>query len=497
MTDQIAKDQEVTNRSTRMIAGTAYKNGLTGSLDLLNRLRSGPHKANSPESGLDLDIIAGHAANAASITLAFSVAGIVMWILGWLLLINTLSFLAIIFHFIGSALIIYEMIYLRWSNARLFLRHNYDSTLKPDAKFLKPLSTMFEHQILQKTIQPEPNQNVITFGGYRPFLGAGIRISGWTLSIERKPAKDSNADHNTHINIPLHQFYQAADEAVKNLELRDIKQNLCLFVNGYELEPDEVLLKSRDSHPLATLPEERIQDFFDSDLLIDKRAYQLFSYHDKVRDNLLSYFLRFYNIGAITFVETSVHTLTNVDQSRYSLSSLLDESATIKVIKTAFFTLLLAVLYSIYVIPALFNVYRYGSTLLAWRGEDKRQKQSAKSAEEYNYGLVQTFRESVAAPFYQNYFGVQDLTMYWKTLDEAVLSSIVKTLKNHGVEVSKFEEQAAGIINNGVMVTGGEFTANQVAAGKGAASIMGSVSSNSQETRVGKVVGGITKAVTN
>lgn len=58
--------------------------------------------------------------------------------------------------------------------------------------------------------------------------------------------------------------------------------------------------------------------------------------------------------------------------------------------------------------------------------------------------------------------------MYWKSLLQANLDGILAVLKRHSIDTSKFEENVASIINNGVMMSGGQLSANQVAVGQNA-----------------------------
>jgi hypothetical protein len=58
--------------------------------------------------------------------------------------------------------------------------------------------------------------------------------------------------------------------------------------------------------------------------------------------------------------------------------------------------------------------------------------------------------------------------MYWKSIQQGILTGVVKLLKRHGVDVSQFEAVTNSIINNGILVSGGNFTAAQAVAGTAA-----------------------------
>jgi hypothetical protein len=466
--------REVINQSNRLLCGSAYRRGLLSGLGLLRRLRSDPYKSKSPEANLDLDQIATHANQAVIYTLLFS-----LWALGAALLqllldftarisfSSFLSFLASMAGFAGALIISYELVYLRWANARRFLKYSYDPNFR--IEFLKPLVNFFKERILQ----PDPSQNIITFGGYKPFLGSGGRISGWTLAIDRKPTGAGDDINVERIAVPLHEFYRAADEAVSSLNLKNLQISTLLFVNGEELDVDHEILSKSESRPTTHLNEAQIWEFGQRDLSSCQRAYRMYRYLDVARDMMLSYYLRCYNIGSITFIEGTAYTLTSIDRQQFSLIPVLKNNKITRLIKTFLLAIPLSFFY-MYAFVAIFHIVVFLFNLVSWWSYDRRQRRAARSHEEYNHGLVLTFRESVAASFYQDYYGVQDLTMYWKAIEEAIIFGMEKMLKQHGVDTSKFEQQATTIINSGVMVAGGQFTANQMAVGTGATSIMSS-----------------------
>ncbi|NEO57043.1 MAG: hypothetical protein F6K54_30630 [Okeania sp. SIO3B5] len=480
--------------TTRLLSGSAYRRGILSGFDLLNRLRSSPYKAQSPEATLDLDQITSHAAQAVAISVAFGIVAVVIWLVQLFLLLlynhnkyhyyyesnEFLFFLVVALNIAGSGIVAYELVYLRWSIPRRFLRRYYKPNpsigginllTRPIFRFLKQ----------QHIIQPNPSQNVITFAKY-PFLGAGKKISEWTIAIDRKPSKneaEKSQSSQERIQIPVNEFYSAADSEVAKLQLSDVQQLSLLFVDGFELNADGQILNKTQLSPESNLPEEQVWSLGEGNLSEERRAYRVYRYSNTERDQRLSYFLRFYNLGSITFVETSTHILFGIDRQRFSLTSTLKEGKFSRIVKTVLVTFLLFLIGAFttyylggYALVGLLYLVVFVSQLLTWRSEDKRTRIEAKFQEEYNYGLFQTFRESISDQFYDSYYGIQDLIMYWKSIDQAVLASIIEMLKGHGVDTSQFQEMATNIINQGVMVSGGNFTANQVTAGANSTSIM-------------------------
>jgi hypothetical protein len=67
---------------------------------------------------------------------------------------------------------------------------------------------------------------------------------------------------------------------------------------------------------------------------------------------------------------------------------------------------------------------------------------------------------------YRRYFQQVDRDLSTKFIDRQVLDTIVDFLDAHNVDTSQFAEQRSMILNNGLLVSGGEFTAGSVAVGE-------------------------------
>ncbi|GAB1544194.1 hypothetical protein NUACC21_68700 [Scytonema sp. NUACC21] len=531
--------------STRLLSGYAYLRGIFSGFELLSYLRRHPYKATIPSSSLDLDQISTHAVQAVLISLLSAVAVATISIIqvlifkmfGW----NDYSSpLVIILAIVAAVITSYELIYLRWSLARKFLRKNYNPKIQlKSLDFLQPTVEYFQQGLYQSSIL----QNIIIFAGSNPFLGYGELIpkSSWTIPIERKLAKQNLEAHQNNIQeISTYEFYLAVDEEVKRLNLPKLQKFSRLFVDGFELDPDSKII----SHP-TTVP--GVMSLDDPLLWANgahssdskQRAYRLYQYTEIERDYILSHFLRFYNAGSITFVESSAYILTGIDRERFSLTSTLDDDLLSRFIKTLLATVV--ILPGLYAPIALWYIGVFVFNFVSWHFNDVKQKRAAEFQEEYDYGVSQTLREYIAqplnleekrditrnfgnqnqsfklnrsiksiisnpillivfiliAPFllvlglilillnfvlnrYRSldrdvkisfdYYGCQDVFMYWKAIQDAIFNGTIKVLKRHGVDTSQFEETAAGIVNSGVIITAGTITNSQIAGGAASSS---------------------------
>lgn len=183
--------------SIRLLCGSIYLGGFWRGLSILGYLRRDQYKAKSPETGLDLDEVATHAAQAVAISLAAAILAVAIGILQlallglvgvattrywgatseasrdfWQFLIGFLGFAQIVFTLTGGGIIAYELIYWRWTNGRRFLKRFYNPQFH--LKFLAPLTNFLKQRIME----PEPKQNIITFGGFEPFWEREKRLMG-------------------------------------------------------------------------------------------------------------------------------------------------------------------------------------------------------------------------------------------------------------------------------------------------------------------------------
>ncbi|CCH97880.1 hypothetical protein MICAB_3970008 [Microcystis aeruginosa PCC 9717] len=311
-----------------------------------------------------------------------------------------------------------------------------------------------------------------------------------------------------------------------------------LYIDGFELEPDGKLLMNTTSRPAVMFLDDPLLIKEQGDVAGKKRAYRIYRYVDQERDYILSYFLRFYNAGKVTFVESSAYILTGIDRQRFSLSSLLEDGPLSRTLKMLLGTIIFAS--GIYLGLSLWYVVVFSFYLFYWKFNDARQRRAAEFQEEYNYGLEQTFREFIAEPldlsqrarrqqtvnlaknplsrsiknfinqlrrtplgililiililafsplfiilaiftFFANpyrqlntdlkvsfdYYGTQDVLMYWKSIQNGIFSSTIKLLKSQGIDSSEFERSVISIINNVTRITAGNITNSQIAVGSG------------------------------
>jgi len=66
-----------------------------------------------------------------------------------------------------------------------------------------------------------------------------------------------------------------------------------------------------------------------------------------------------------------------------------------------------------------------------------------------------------------DYYGTQDVFMYWKAIQDAIFSGTIKCLKDGGVDTTNLEGISTQIVNNAITVSAGNIHGSQVVVGTG------------------------------
>ncbi len=69
---------------------------------------------------------------------------------------------------------------------------------------------------------------------------------------------------------------------------------------------------------------------------------------------------------------------------------------------------------------------------------------------------------------YDDMFQKLDKEMYVKMLEKRILSAIMDFLAEKNIDISEFKEREQSILNNGVIMTGGNLKAENMSVGKSA-----------------------------
>ena len=517
-------------RSNRLVCAKLYEGGLLCSYKILSSIKRKPFKGKSPEFELDIDRITKEAETAFMYHMKFALIAVV------------LSFLGLIFHissnkpfgleqFIFEKFVSYAfsisaicLLLLKPVRDRNFAFENFSksrfnldtkkSTILETQNGTESILTKFCDWLTRNNIKPEKDegkrQNVIIFGDYFPFLGAGKRIKNWNFVTDlSKPKKDlksllepkdkeekknqdeekeeeenrdvkENKEEKKNIidELSVRELYQAVYDKINTKNLPNLSYKYILFADGNKEDEIDFLLKERKKQPNTYIENlETIKSYFEiceEGVFKDCRTYLNISHHDKNRSTLFSTFLRFSKIEKELFAECSFYVLTPIDESVYNIDRLPRNNVfTLKSIIVTVSLIIVYIIFSGSVIPALILFILTVRPLVkilnsrAKESEYRIEAEQIKRGEPHNYGLLNTFRETIASPDYKNYFSAQDIILIQNTLENAIIDSVADLLDAKGIDTSFIRSEMISFINKGIMQFGGKMENAQVVSGKG------------------------------
>jgi hypothetical protein len=459
------------DRSTRLVCAKLYEGGLSNSFFILNQIRNRPFVARSPEFGLNIDLIEKHAEKAFASHLQFQLAAALLIIFGWISYsINpTISALLVV-----AAVIVNRATYLYHRNIALnnFSRGSFNPGYNLN-------NLLIDHGILGS--EEAKAQNVVVFGDYYPFLGAGDKTKNWNFVVDStKKNKIATLAENLSSKIEISEIYNQVYDSISKKSLPNISLRYILFADGNELDKSEFLLSTDKSDPVRSLDENLIFVEGHKSIYNEYRTYIKIEYLDKVRTTLFSTFLRFSMTGDELFGECIFHVLPPIDENKYNIDRI-SKNDIYFMLKFGFISLsmiLLAIsmmsepylayvafiaLFALILMPMLVISLYYLKDYLY----KITTKERVERGEPHNYGKLKTFREMIAKRDYKNYYSAQDIIMIQNSIEQTVINSIADLLDAKGIDSSILREDVMTFVNQGIMMFGGKLKAENIAVGAG------------------------------
>ena len=209
------------------------------------------------------------------------------------------------------------------------------------------------------------------------------------------------------------------------------------------------------------------------------RRYQIVDWGGELA---LSYYLRCSRRGNTLFVETKRFILTPLADA----FRVVDQTTSLELKEQLGLILAGAVASPFLLVASPFWFYGELSRLWQeWRGhESKERKKLIEKNPLFNYGAVVSLRQALGSGEYRHYFQKMDGDLFNKALEREVLDSLVSFLDERGIDTSDLKERQTTILNSGVIVHGGDVTAESLSVGAGSQAI--TKSKNRQKVFAGK-----------
>jgi hypothetical protein len=329
---------------------------------------------------------------------------------------------------------------------------------------------------------PPKEQNVVVYSSFVPFEFAGVSLGGWSVSIDAsKPASNDVSARSEITSFTEDELWNVINDGFRETK---IAVRSIIAIHG----TDATLLPTGKktfgvTQPRVCLDEQELNSLL-SAMSKSMRRYLWISVNDWGGELAVSSFWRCALRDRILQVELSRFVLlpiasTNreIDNARgdwrYKFGQFLVGAMLAPLALIEGPLMLLAD-----VQLAMSNSF----------GRDKQRKAEAiQRSPRYNYGAPKSMRVELMGTEFLHYFQKMDQQYYQKTVDKILLDTLINFLDDHGVDTTDLRDHQTAIFNTGVIVRGGDVTAQNLAVGTQArveTAILGRVRQRS-ETRMG------------
>lgn len=360
------------------------------------------------------------------------------------------------------------------SRANSIVRHNFlRSNFNPDA--LGGESTPVN------ALGAVENGNTVIYSGFNPFVGSGENMGAWSFALDlRKRADELTGPPKTNTRsalssallaasqmgeITLEALYARVAEDIAALELERVTVQDKLYINGRDIRDDARFL----SDPLAK-PTYRVDEQTMRFAMLEQEEKQLRHYRcirvvDWSGELVLSIFLRFSRLSHNLFVEASYFLLTPISEGYRTVDTLCPDRTFAELSATAVGAAVKAPFLCLFAPLAV--VARGMKRYTSW-SEGRKQDEMIRHNPAFDYGASFSFRQWASGNEYRRYFQRLDKEMYLKVLEKNILDSIITFLEEKDVDVSELKQRQTMILNQGVILSGGSMSAENLSVGLGA-----------------------------
>lgn len=360
----------------------------------------------------------------------------------------------VLFWLTSSIVLIYKTVGQRRQTRKYFVNNDFDEEA-------------FKKDFIGDSL-PEcdfkQDGNIVIYDGFRPFVGSGIDLDGWSISIDLSKKKDEELSNAKPVdkNYGIDELYDLLRNNLRSLGFSNLSIKDLLFVNGQDAKDIDWLLPNKFEKPLSSVDDTSVKRFYDAKNKAVRHYCQV-QVSDWENNIILSFYIRFSLQKNNLFVETSRFLLTPISANYREVDKVANRNFTEKLAHVQGL-LLLGGPYAAYsglklvgrMYLGLFNLF---ST------EAGREAKEIKRNPQFNYGSQTSLRESLSGGQYMHYFQMLDKELYFKTLERCFLDTVVTFLDDHNIDTSDFVERRTTIINSGIIVKGGDINTDSLAVG--------------------------------
>ncbi|MBY0010812.1 hypothetical protein [Paenibacillus typhae] len=349
-------------------------------------------------------------------------------------------------------------IILRWSNLYIgytIVARDLKATDKKEKKS-SFIEAQYDERI--KTLQELQEGNVIYYSGYNPFVGSGNPVGAWSFVCSTKMKEERKAENNI---LSLYVLYDLIDKNMKELKIPNLTVQDKLFINGSEIREDSRFLSNVYEAPNSLVGESLIDEFKEKQEE-NVRYYQTIQVVGWQGNIVFSSFFRITKNEKHLFVEANYYAVAPLKSQYYEIDQLSSSISFGRFLKMGAASILPAIIH----LPlSPLRAVKYGLAFFKGRKDNKELLKQIDINPKFDYGAYESIREMAASKDMEYYFQDTDIDMYQKQIERCFTDSIIDYLEKIGVDTSEFIQRKESIINQGIMINGGQINGNVTSMG--------------------------------
>lgn len=317
------------------------------------------------------------------------------------------------------------------------------------------------------------NANIIIYGGFSPFVGAGINIGGWSFAIDTSKGKEDMGNIVEPLPFQVSELYDYVTNSIDRLDWNNLNIEDNLYVNGQEIRDREEFLPNPLMRPITKFQDAFVKSFIEKSTHL-LRHYRCIRVTDWQGELILSIFIRFSKIGQHLFVEANYYLLTPLSKYYRQFDQIKPKPSSEDIRKLVLETLFTTFSFGVASVTSFFKQFFDSQRRKKQR---KEKEEEIKSNYAFNYGAITSLRERISYnKEYNRYFQKLDKEMYLKSIERRIIDGLSKFLDSKNIDTSDFKETRSTILNHGVMVSGGSIQSQNLTVGEQAKSIFSNIS---------------------
>lgn len=317
---------------------------------------------------------------------------------------------------------------------------------------------------LLSAYQKRAGGNVVFYSGYSPFVGCGVDIGGWSFVVDLDKGKKVLDKRLNPLNFEESELYSAISDEIRGLNMPNLSITDKVFINGKKIRNNRELLPNILGHPINNVSDNYMLSVMNNDSK-DARFYKVIQIIDWDGDLILTSFLRVQKNEKSIFIENNFCLLPPIGSNFEEIDKIKQYSGIKHFISWATGLIFITIGHTLLsIVKIISNIGEAISNVFG--GKEVVKQKIVKSSPDYDYGAYTSLRGSASQQYYSQHFQKLDQERYFKIIEKRIFNLITDFLDNKNIDTSEFKEREASILNQGVIMTGGNLTGENIAIGK-------------------------------